>query len=155
MIKWTLGMDATIRRAAKAGRTVEQAARDILLFHGVHVSRNGVSGRAYRLDISFLSTLHRQPKTTPVVGKHGPPPVSGSVRMAELEDHHCRWVYGEPAMGGDYAFCGQPRYASTAYCPAHAARCFTAGYQPQDARQWAEVNRRIAKAKRVVFGGVE
>lgn len=43
---------------------------------------------------------------------------------ADLEDHHCRYPYGDP-KGEDFTFCGRERIPLLAYCEAHARRCFT------------------------------
>lgn len=47
----------------------------------------------------------------------------GTVKLADLERHHCRWPCGHPGQP-DFAFCGSERLTGSSYCDAHTARAW-------------------------------
>lgn len=55
-----------------------------------------------------------------------PPPAEtdiARVNFHDLEDHHCRWVIGEPAHG---RYCGCSKVPGLPYCDNHARRAYRA-----------------------------
>jgi GcrA cell cycle regulator len=47
-----------------------------------------------------------------------------SVKLQDLEPHHCRWPVGDPQTP-EFGFCGCKKIAGTPYCHAHALRAFS------------------------------
>ena len=45
------------------------------------------------------------------------------VSFIDLEDHHCRFIPGDPAPPHEKQFCGAERRRGSAYCNVHAIRC--------------------------------
>ncbi len=43
-----------------------------------------------------------------------------TVHLEQLEDHHCRFVIGDPTAK---QFCGVRRHGRSSYCAEHASRC--------------------------------
>lgn len=123
-------------------------ASQIAVFMGAP-SRNAICGKASRLKLvkpervksmSASARSHRRRKFAPASAKPsaptGPPqfpkakpprPVipagphrPGTIRLADLREHHCRWIDGETfplAM-----FCGETKIEGSSYCAAHKAR---------------------------------
>lgn len=50
-------------------------------------------------------------------------PMSQRKTLLELENHHCRYIVGDP-MVGDYFYCGAVQKDGSSYCAEHHARCF-------------------------------
>ncbi len=72
--------------------------------------------RAQALRVPPPSTLEKQPLPLPV-------PETGLVRVADLENHHCRWPIGDPQDSG-FRMCGCQNVAGKPYCETHMARAF-------------------------------
>lgn len=110
-------------------------------------SRNAVIGKVHRLGLKLYTSsferrtfnaLPRRPvprkrvsavtftRQVPPQPAQTPLPIpraddKARVSFAELEDHHCRFIPGEPRDG----YCGLPKVEGTSYCPGHLARCTT------------------------------
>ena len=127
------------------------------------VSRNAVIGKVHRLGLplrgptsSRVTRAKRQsmpkPRKKPFMfnapfgtealrairqaGAPLPPPHETDiprVSMADLQEHQCRWVVGDPATVGSYGplFCGEKRIPGLPYCEPHARRA----YQPPQPRR--------------------
>jgi GcrA cell cycle regulator len=54
-------------------------------------------------------------------------PLEQRRQVHELEEHHCRFPCGDPAIPGDFFFCGAPKMEGKSYCPLHQARCYGSG----------------------------
>lgn len=52
------------------------------------------------------------------------PPMSQRVNWDQLQDHHCRFVIGDPS--GSYQFCGGRKLNGISYCEEHAKIVFKA-----------------------------
>ena len=57
-------------------------------------------------------------------------PVDQRITIDTLENHHCRWPYGD---AGSFHFCGKQKVVGLAYCQQHSARAFYAP-RPRGAR---------------------
>lgn len=69
-----------------------------------------------------------------------------TVSLQNLEDHHCRWIYGDVGSS-NWGFCGQERETGS-YCAQHTKRAYTGSYVPSRAIQNADLNWKIARAKK-------
>ena len=67
---------------------------------------------------AIVESLHKAPATLPDPA-HDLPPL---VAFADLEEHHCRWIPGEP-LGG---CCGRPKVPRLPYCEVHSRRAYEA-----------------------------
>lgn len=47
------------------------------------------------------------------------------VAFADLEESHCRWIYGD-TRSGTHGFCGANKVIGLSYCERHARRAFAA-----------------------------
>lgn len=48
---------------------------------------------------------------------------AGGVSFEQLEEHHCRWPYGDPSRAG-FHFCGEAKLPGLSWCLGHAKRAF-------------------------------
>jgi GcrA cell cycle regulator len=133
---WTAERVALLRKYWAEGLSASQIARRV----GV-VSRNGVIGKIHRLGMAGHAPANKARKRVltqsniwgPKLAKGEPamepapmPPPAvddvARVSFAQLEDHHCRFIPGEPTDG----FCGLDKVPGTSYCGGHLQRCTTA-----------------------------
>lgn len=111
------------------------------------ITRNAVIGKLHRLGITNGARAMRTylPRTTqPVRAKHKggkgnfntelrqlrapklnggplppePPRPAKLFALANMEDHQCRFPYGDP-KSGEFGFCGCKKMAGSSYCPGH------------------------------------
>jgi GcrA cell cycle regulator len=150
-------------RNAAIGKAIRQGLR----FGGVRWPKRGTSlSREDRLAAERVRNALRRPHvvsrpepkpTVPVpatVATLKAGPNSGVVAKAVLglEPHHCKFPIGE-TTSPDFRFCGEPHLTSGMYCETHA----NIAYQRQakkdwrvSRRAWAESNRHLALARRVL-----
>lgn len=109
-------------------------------------TRNAVIGRANRLKLTPRAVSRHAPK--PGAGRPRPRrsrelrrkqqkyiqdfkvalkrmegvELKEGVNLVDLEEHHCRFIAGDPLKGG--VFCGQEKREGSSYCPEHHAFCF-------------------------------
>lgn len=55
-----------------------------------------------------------QPPPAPIIE-----PQVGTVTLADLQPHHCRWPFGDPRTL-EFRYCGLTQIDGKPYCPAHA-----------------------------------
>jgi hypothetical protein len=88
-------------------------------------SRSAVLGKINRLGLMRARrgprpVRHKPPRSTkpkfPFLKRKPPPKPSGPVSFAELADHHCRWMPGEPHT---QMYCGATRISGSSYCTHH------------------------------------
>jgi hypothetical protein len=134
--------DATLRRMADEGFTASQIAA------AVGRSRSAVCGRAHRLKIQLglsnagarhgdrpakvtkpkrpapPSRRHAStPQPVPIVPARAPALVAGPVDLERLAPRACRYIAGDPRLGGAM-FCGALQAPGSAYCPPHRRLCY-------------------------------
>ncbi len=66
-------------------------------------------------DAAFFEIMERQQAEVAYRG-------NATIALEALEDHHCRYVIGEPADG---RLCGVKRHDGTPYCEDHARGCYS------------------------------
>lgn len=65
-------------------------------------------------------------------------PLSQRKQLLDLEDHHCRFPYGDVGTS-EFFFCGGDAVSGMPYCHAH---CRVA-YNPRNSRQAAALNKKL------------
>jgi len=55
-----------------------------------------------------------------------------SIKLVDLEPHHCRFPVGDP-QHADFGFCGKQHVEGTSYCAGHLHRC-TVPVKPRSVR---------------------
>lgn len=83
----------------------ERKKRIVKIRHGNHKYRHN--------QISFIDALPL-PSELPAEAI----PLTQRKTLMELEDHHCRWIYGDPQQS-DMFFCGADKASWSSYCPFH------------------------------------
>jgi GcrA cell cycle regulator len=119
---WNAGNVETLKALLADGHSTREIAQRLGL------TRNAVIGKVRRLGL-ILSPVRHPPKR-PKLGrpelpfvdraKRTPPPPprkqSGPVHFRGLEQHHFRWIPGEPET---QMYCGNERTDSSPYCSHH------------------------------------
>jgi len=65
---------------------------------------------------AVVESLHKAPEALPDPATDLPPLVA----FSDLDDHHCRWIPGEP-LGG---CCGRQKVPGLPYCEVHSRRAY-------------------------------
>ena len=47
-----------------------------------------------------------------------------TLSLDELQEHHCRWCWGDPQKGESYGFCTEHKVMGKQYCEEHVRRVF-------------------------------
>lgn len=68
----------------------------------------------------IVESLKADPKVQALLDAP-PADVALVTNIDDLEQHHCRYMIGEPS---DQHYCGHDRVDGLPYCPTHAARCY-------------------------------
>ena len=64
----------------------------------------------------------------------------GGVQFKHLENHHCRWPYGDPGEAG-FHFCGAERVPGISWCQDHALRAFASPKLPEKSeKEWRRLD---------------
>lgn len=139
---WTEEDIATVERLWNEGLS----ASEIVPHLTVKKSRNAVIGKVHRLGLAGryveirktqrvfpkpkqLGAVKVKPKkvsplaslpTEPLPKEDIPP--ANLISIEDLENHHCRWVYGDPKH--EHGFCGKHKVIGLAYCIDHARRSY-------------------------------
>lgn len=146
---WRDEIVATLIASWLDGLSAAMCAQEIWEKHGVEFSRNAICGKIFRLglatrqttrsvpvqerqsrkgvdDINLRRRLPHRVEATPVqlINPHDPTsiPIDQRKTFAELENHHCRFPYGDPGTAG-FFFCGVDGanlLDGRPYCAAHA-----------------------------------
>lgn len=169
---WNEARTETLRRLLKEkGRSASQMAMFINAEHagdGLFVTRNGVIGKAYRLNLTLdqrrsqrfakcvmnakrKSRNMTKEKVNAVVNavfvaEPLPPPADGDigrVSVADIGPGMCRFIPGDPLAGGNL-FCGCETAPGLPYCAHHAQRCYQA---PQPVKRTPYVDKSPAYLK--------
>jgi GcrA cell cycle regulator len=88
-----------------------------------HIKRNPRKLRTYTIRNTRASTVVFQVPAEPLPAEDARP--AQIVTFDALEDHHCRWIYGD-VRDGDHGYCPNHRATGLSYCTHHARRV----YQP-------------------------
>ena len=123
------------------------SASDIAKQLGIGVTRSGVLGKVMRLQLEKRKSaefkpgpprpprpskamLRRAVFISPVARPEPEPPAPSRqkprmrrLQLMQLQDHHCRWPYGDP-YGRPFYFCAADREPGVPYCAFHMTRAF-------------------------------
>jgi GcrA cell cycle regulator len=137
--RWSTERLAELEQLWLEGLTASQCARRL------GESRNAIIGARYR-NFPYLA---RTKKTKPALdqgreqaaskrlpGRHKPanlpapaplpaqlPASHGSVLLADLRSHHCRYPFGTPKVEV-VRYCGAHKIAGSSYCASHHTTCY-------------------------------
>lgn len=140
---WTEENVAKLRALWGDGKSASQCAREI-----GGMTRNAVIGKVARLGLPERACKHRSPhirnrKRTRAAGQvfivplverqervvrgpalertalpPEPPRPSKLFKLADMEDHQCRYFYGDP-RAADSGYCGCKKMPGSSFCPGH------------------------------------
>ena len=116
------------------------------------VTRNAVIGKLHRLGISngarAMRTYAKSPKRPRAKHKGGagnfntelrqlrapklnggplppePPRPAKLFKLADMEDHQCRYVFGDPRGSHAWGYCGCEKMPGSSYCPGHHGKVY-------------------------------
>lgn len=105
------------------------------------VTRNAVIGKVHRLGLSGRVTTQRMKYRKRARAKKirtdgrvfaptfareplppEPPRPAKLFKLADMEDHQCRYVFGDPRGSHEWGYCGCKKMAGSSYCPGHHAK---------------------------------
>lgn len=132
----TIGAKLGVSRCAIIGKTARLG-----IDNGVHhrspkprkrIKINTGKGRAFRGDVSVV-----EDQALPSELSAADIPVEQRKTLLELENHHCRFPYGDVGEPG-FFFCGAAADVSAGrpYCEFHFRLCHTVSHGPRPARKY-------------------
>jgi GcrA cell cycle regulator len=152
ILTWTPERVAKLKRLHEDGFSRAQIAQEL------GTSKSAIHGKLHRLGLSKpVSVAQEQhqlarrtaerprkkrarkaqadkpaepPKTKPKPAPLPPrqPQDIARVRLLDAEDHHCRFIPGEPS---EMMFCGDQVVPGTSYCKHHLERCRNSSNEPR------------------------
>jgi len=118
-LEWNADELATLHSMWRAGETGTTIAAKL------GTSRSAVLGKISRIGLmrSKRPVRRKPPRTTkpkfPFIARikrAAPPKPAGPVHFAQLAEHHCRWIPGEPHT---QMYCGATKITGSSYCATH------------------------------------
>lgn len=116
---WNASALATLKTMLAAGHSSREIAERL------GPTRNAVIGKIHRLGLRYPDKPRkpplrrpRKPKPLPFIARRPKPrrKSSGPVHFRDLEQHHCRWIPGQPST---QLYCGAERVEGSSYCNSH------------------------------------
>jgi len=136
---WNADSVETLKTMLASGRTSREIAA------ALGVTRNAVIGKSRRIGLNWAARKGkprkrplrrpRKRKPLPFIARFRikPRKPSGPVHFKNLEDHHCRWIPGEPST---QLYCGAERVQGSSYCGMHTRAAY-AHPSAKMRQQWA------------------
>jgi GcrA cell cycle regulator len=122
-LEWNADELATLHSMWRAGETGAAIAEKL------GTSRSAVLGKIARIGLIRKQTKRKPRRSTkpkfpflarikraPRAPRTPPPQPSGPVHFADLAEHHCRWIPGEPHT---QMYCGATKISGSSYCATH------------------------------------
>lgn len=135
---WTPETVAKMLKLRREGYSARQIAKQLSPW----ITKNAVLGRLHRMRIRFRNSKagesltiadglrqrsidarkppRRYLRKAPTAFVESSPVPATAVTFADLEDHHCKYPYGE---GSSLKFCGAP-VTKRSYCEHHHKKCY-------------------------------
>jgi len=136
---WNADALATLKDLLAAGRTSREIAERL------GVTRNAVIGKSRRIGLNWAARKAkpskpplrrpRKRKPLPFMARRAKPKPSGPVHFRNLEDHHCRWIPGEPSS---QLYCGAERVQGSSYCGTHTRAAYAS---PPSKQRQSDISR--------------
>lgn len=146
MTSWlTPGLNERLVELYALSGSAELSAREIAqklnAEFGTQLSRNGIIGRAHRLELPIRHGISRprkprtqKPRTqksrkpvaadAPILPAMAPISRNQPLTIYQLRDGDCRWPLAQVEDYPPFMYCGRPAPIGTPYCAEHCARSY-------------------------------
>jgi GcrA cell cycle regulator len=162
---WTPERISILTAMWERGKTASFIAEKL----GMGITRSAVIGKAHRMGLKKLSKRRQNEELKRLRGKallaqamgdcasvvpiKENPPSKPTVKLSEIRNDQCHWIFGEP-KGANSEMCGARAVPGRDYCAYHCGKMFTAArdfsnFVPQESERRDEQ----AELETLVAGG--